>query len=308
MKSIFRFGNGVTNAESKLPLEFSSLAVNPNVVNPISNQLDKIKKASVNKLVEIIIVPDRYFADEEVLQTLQVRNVAHGKKNGIGIVIIASDVASILTIPAFQEVLSKVYKISTIRHGFSNEIKDENTHLLVATATKCVQLNAPLWEIVIRACWGTGSVDKEIFHPLGTDRNLYDELKTHCIELLSLGFLHGIIGEEGTKEYKYLKHLTLRTQTINFRNYNFFADVKTSVAYSLRRILDENPLLQYLSVKAYCGVVNPVPEHNPTRMGLWGPRKRSINLSHPKAIRLLPSQSADRQDDSHLVRTTSNKL
>ena len=295
MNNIFRLGYENIEIDGYIPPEFSSLEWRASRNSDERFSVECVEIMRNNKLIELIIIPDRYFADQEVLQTVQVRDVAHAQRGGVGIVMSSSDAQRILEENIFSEdIFANIYKISTIRHGMELQTKDENANILLAYAERCVAVTgSKLCEIVIRACGGAGQLrgglaDPDTLTPIGM-------LYGHDFELLgdesadqSRLFLHGLIAEAGTAEYKKLKLLTVRTQTLNIQQIALTDPSRTNVLYAMRESLNQNSKLRHLSVKSYFDVVNPVPEgSNPIRMGLWFAPRRIANLSFPKAVRLI---------------------
>ncbi len=312
--SIFRLGYYDEDIDDTLPVQFSALAVeetsSDSAGDGISEQTECILQASQHKLIEIIIIPVRYFADWEVLQTIQMREVAHQKKQGIGVVIAATQVKTLLDDNLLsRELLQKVYKISTIRHGFDHEKSDENADLLQALALRCITgESSVLTEVVIRACHSAGSIDYRTGESVKSAGRLkQDSEQTECDtgtdEETSRAFLCGNIGKAGTPDYNGLKSLTIRTQTVSVKDAIIPDSSYASVLYSMRKNLDDCPELRCLSVKAYYNVVNPVPEKEPSRMGLWWSNKRPADMTHPKAVRLIsPDCQETVEKPNHLTR------
>lgn len=307
---IHRIGFPSEDENKYMPRAFSSFVVEKG--EPAQKKISAVVQAIKDKTVEIIIIPDNYITDEEVLQTLQVRDSAHKAKNGIAICMSSTDAKQILEQSFLPEVLlSKVYKISTIRHGDLTETVDPSADLLLDYATSCVMGRASqLTEIVIRACYSAGHVYKGLADPITNESISYPFLAVGSSdekEALSRQFLHAEIGIKGDSNYDELKRLTIRTQTLAVKNATLVDSESSNVLFTMRKKLDSIPYLQHLSVKAYYEVVNPVPENNPTRMGLWSGRKRLPNLTYPKAVRLIsPSYSASKVDDqkpNHLTRS-----
>ena len=305
--NIFRLGFHSEAIDKAIPGEFESLAILEGETETIANRIDTILLASNEKLIELIIVPDRYMTDLEVLQTIQTREVAHQRKHGIGIVLTATDANRLVATHVFpSELLRKIYKISTIRHGFEVEKMDENENLIIGFAKMCVAgAESILSEIVIRACHGAGYMDRGFLYPeteesIGSIGQL-DE----ATEEQSRAFLHGEIGEAGTPEYHQLKQLSIRTQTVNVKHIALKDPSFANPLYSMRARLNEHEDLRHLSAKAYYCVVNPVPEDNPMRMGLWKRHNRVAKLTYPKAVRLIsPDCNNDGDKPNHLTRTS----
>lgn len=315
LRNIIRFGDIEEEIENTIPKQFESLILGSNdddSCDLYSEQIQRIIEKSENRLIELIIIPNRYFSDPEVLQTVQVRDVAHERKNGIGVVMTALAANTLIGLNIFPDTIwRKVYKISTIRHGFATEKEDENAPLLVELAKICVEKKATFFcEIVIRACESAGYLnqglaDRTTLKPLGlSSEPELDEITAKQAR----SFLHGKIGIPGTSEYKKLKQLTLRTQTMAIQHavLTDSGDPKCmNVAYHLRSTLDNIHLLRHISVKAYYDTVNPVPEDNPTRMGRWEVRRREAGLFFPKAVRLISPDYKDFQEEkpNHLTRS-----
>ena len=304
-----RLGNADEEIESNIPDEFQSLVVPDNGDGCYySKQIARIASESENKLIELIIIPDRYFTDPEVLQTVQTRDAAHLSKNGIGVVMTATAAKSITPEMFPDELWCKIYKLSTIRHGFETEQQDENAELLINLARICVEKKAASFhEIVIRACGGAGFLhqglaDPSILQPIGL---LSGPELDETTAQQARSFLHGTTGEHGSPEYKTLKQLSIRTQTLNIKHVALSDPDCMNVVYNMRATLDKIPLLRHLSVKAYYDTVNPVPEHNPTRMGRWEVKRRPASLLFPKAVRLISPdyEESGEEKKNHLTRS-----
>jgi len=302
--NIIRFGQADEKIESNMPEQFRAL-IAPNNGDDYEEQIRHITSKSENKLIELIIIPDHYFTDVEVLQTVQVRDYAHKRKNGIGIVMTATAAECFTSEIIPDELWCKIYKLSTIRHGFQTEKEDENAALLIHLSTICIEKKASSFrEIVIRACEGAGSLRwglayPDTLQPIGVLSG--SELDDATAEQARL-FLHGTIGSYGSPEYKILKQLSLRNQTMCIQHVALTDANSSNVAFSMRAALDQTPSLRHLSVKAYYDTVNPVPEHNPTRMGQWD-RRRSSCLCFPKAVRLIsPDNEEIGEKRNHLIR------
>jgi len=322
MSSIVRLGFANEEIDGWIPAEFSSLELQPSDDERFTVEIANII-SQPQRLIELIIIPDRYFVDLEVLQTVQVRDVYHTQRGGIGVVMTSSDAHSILQEKIFPaELLTQVYKISTIRHGIELETKDPNADLMIEFAKQCVfaggagtVAESKLCEIVIRACGGAGPLhsglaDPETLVPIG---ELYDhssELDEVTAEQSRL-FLHGLTtdaeAQPGCDEYKTLKLQTIRTQTLNLKNIALTDPNRTNVLFAMRELLNAHSDLRHLSVKSYYDVVNPVPEgDHPVRMGLWFASRRVAKLSFPKAVRLLsPDLDNSGEDGDHVLPLTS---
>lgn len=307
--NIFRLGYRTEEADERLPDGFESLAVEKSEPDIILDKIQQIISASRNKLIELIIIPDRYMDDLEVMQTVQVREVAHQRKNGIGIVMTSTDAHKLLRANILPPELRKnIYKISTIRHGFEHEKVDENANLIIAFAKLCVaEPDSKLGEIVIRACHGAGYIRHEEIHPQTKEPLAYFNLSPQAdeeTESKSRAFLCGETGTADTSEYKALKQLSIRTQTITAKNAELVDPISsTNPLFAMRESLNEHTELRHLSVKAYYSVVNPVPENNPMRMGLWKRHERPANLSYPKAVRLIsPDCNDEGEKPNHFIR------
>ncbi|NBX85016.1 MAG: hypothetical protein EBQ95_05335 [Gammaproteobacteria bacterium] len=236
--------------------------------------------------IELIIIPDRYQLDEEVLQTLQARHVVHRQKNRLAIVFSASDIVNVLEKNQLStKFLENVYKISTIRHGFITEYEDENKNIILALAKLCVQNpNSILSEITLRCCFGAGSLHQ----------GLVDAAQNKLIGHLGDGYSLSENDEFKVREYLYgnisgdeIKKISIRTQTINVKLATLENREVPNVLFDFRMALDAEPELKHLHVKSYFGRVNPVPEESPIRLGIWFSRDRPPSLSHPKSVRLL---------------------
>ncbi len=305
---IFRLGSYIKDMDGFIRAEFKALAIKESTPT-ISDQIANIQSKIADKLVELIIIPDRYLTDLEALQTVQVREYAHAKKQGIGILLTSSDAQRILDHNMLSPaLLAKVYKISTIRHGFAFEAEDENSELILKLAKSCLaSLNSRLVEIVIRACGSAGPILHGLIDPI-TKEPVFEAERLKCklterSDQESRAFLYGEIGTIGTEKYDQLKKSSIRTQTVSIRYATLFNPSKTNVLYSMRERLNADPVLAHLSVKAYYDMVNPVPEINPTRMGRWGASKddqsgecrRPATLTFPKAIRLISDSITEDQ-------------
>ncbi len=281
-----------------VPLDESAVMAN--------NAADLIVFSEPYHAIELIIIPDRYINDFEVLQTIQTRDNAYKIKQRGGIVMAAADAEIIVNNKLLPEiVLEKVYKISTIRHGFLTEAVDPCKDLLIKLAQCCVTVNAPLTEITIRCCHGAGSLDNGLFEP--SKNQLIGHLGDTIVlsekgQAASRAFLNGRIEAKKTNDdnYYYFKRLSIRTQTYTTQNVTLLDSNSPNVLYDMRITLDSLPELKHLSVKSYYGVVNPVPEEKqpPTRMGQWFSRDRPPAFFHPKAVRLLPSSNETTADVS----------
>ncbi len=307
--NIIRLGSADEEIESSIPDEFQSLVVQDSGDGSYhSEQIRRITSESENKLIELIIIPDRYFTDPEVLQTVQTRDAAHLRKNGIGVVMTATTAKSITPEMFPDELWCKIYKLSTIRHGFEMQQQDENASLLIHLAKICIEKKAASFhEIVIRACGGAGFlnkglVDPSTLQPIGL---LSGPELDEATAQQARSFLHGTTGDHGSPEYKTLKQLSIRTQTLGIKHVSLSDPDHVNVLYSMRAALDQTPLLRHLSVKAYYDTVNPVPEHNPTRMGRWEVRRRPASLFFPKAVRLISPdyEEIGEEKRNHLIRT-----
>lgn len=276
------------------------------------DQIEQIAQSVTAQYIELIIIPDRYVSDEEVLQTIEVRKLSHARKKSFSMTLSASFAKLLLTSnDSLQPLMQKVYKISTIRHGFSTEIHDENQDVMIKLAQRCTaEPISSLKEIVIRACYSAGSIDEGLTDPItmvpighsGLSQT-YDEYQTKQ----SRAFLEGDIGESHTADYHRLKQLTIRSQTISIKGAVLKNPDSPNVLYSMRQALDNIPELRHLSVKAYYERVNPVPEANPTRMGLWYSRDRPPNFFCPKAVRLIsPDCEETGEKPNHLRRSITS--
>lgn len=242
--------------------------------------------------IELIIIPDRYLSDEEVIQTLHVRHDAHLRKHRMAYIFSATDMTNLLSANAVTaDVLERVYKISTIRHGFSTETCDENKALMIELAKKCVETQSDLLtEISLRCCYGAGDLneglmtleDNVLIGHMAKMQEYSDAEKSDIFQ-----FLYGNIEQIRTSEYAFFKNKSIRTQTVNVQQVGLLNPQSPNVLYDFRMTLNDIPELRKLSVKGYYGRVNPVPEQLPNRLGIWFSRDRPPSLIHPKSVRLL---------------------
>lgn len=248
---------------------------------------------SIYGQIELIIIPDHYIDDEEVLQTIQVRDNAYGRKYRGGIIMTATDAEAIMKNDLLPSaLLNKIYKISTIRHGFMTETSDPNKILILNLAKRCIAEAAPLREITLRCCHGAGSPDdgliilpsQQLIGQLGKSTAL-----TNQTQVTSRAFLNGHLAFSDHEEYHRLKKLTIRTQTYDVSDVGLSDPICPNVLYDMHASLKSIPELRHLSVKSYYGVVNPVPvEKNktPIYMGQWFSRDRPPSYAYPKAVRI----------------------
>lgn len=158
---IFRLGGYNKDIDAEIQLSpFKLLAFHETIGENAREKIEKVcSSIARNVVIELIVIPDRYMSDIEVLQGLQMREFNHKRKGGIAFVFTATDGMALLdneTLP--PDLLRRVYKISTIRHGFCDERVDENSVLMLSLARVCVnQKDSKLTEIVIRACHSAGT-------------------------------------------------------------------------------------------------------------------------------------------------------
>ena len=296
----------------KFSVQSNSLTIGTSENNATLEQINEIAKLVTLQYIELIIIPDNDLTDEEVVQTLEVRNLIHARRQGCSITMAASSAELLLiTEDISQLLMKKVYKISTIHHGNIVVTSDENQELMIKIAQRCAaEPDSSLKEIVIRACYSAGSIDEGLADPITLEpighiglSHEFDESQTKQ----SRAFLQGEIGELDTAEYQRLKRLTLCTQTVSVKGGVLKNPDIPNVLYSMRQRLDAIPELRHLSVKAYYERVNPVPEAKPTRMGLWFSRDRPPNFFCPKAVRLIsPDCKETGEKPNHLTRGINN--
>lgn len=120
---------------------------------------DLIKQA--NKLGELIIVPNDWQKDSEIIQGLIVRDKAHERFDGFAI-ILSSQELDMLVSQDNQLPLHPIYKISTIMHptDFTDNVCNSFNRLV----TKCCEdesSNLQLREITLRQCFSAGRRNPE---------------------------------------------------------------------------------------------------------------------------------------------------
>lgn len=273
-------------------LQYLQLPWNENDAIEISNATDDFCREF--EQIEFIIIPDRYLDDEEIIQTLHVRHDAHLRKNRIAFVFSSTDLNHLLSANAIStEILKKIYKISTIRHGFITEERDENKPLILELAKQCVATESEvLSKITIRSCYSAGDLDEGL---MDVEHRV---LLGHMGDKIDIdedgqrrtrAFLYGDIEFPRTSAYSMFKNETIRTQTVSVQEAKLLNPLSPNVLYDFRKSLDLHPELKKLHVKGYYGRVNPVPERLPNRLGIWFCRDRPPALTYPKAVCLLGS-------------------
>lgn len=120
---------------------------------------DLIERQS--KLGEIIIVPNNWLNDDEILSSIIIRDKAHQKFDGFA-VILSIDELNLVLSHQQEQPLTQIYKISTIMHSTDfSEDTGMSINRLVNHCCNFEQAESKLREITLRQCFSAGRRNPE---------------------------------------------------------------------------------------------------------------------------------------------------